>query len=62
MNETDKRILKFWGQGCSLDRIAKKIGRPSDISRVVQGLKRAGISESVIFREDEGDSELVKEG
>lgn len=42
-NPTDIRILKFWNQKCSIERIARKIGRPQDIERVKDTLRRAGL-------------------
>ena len=43
MNLKDARILKFWNDGCSVERIAKKLGTPQNIERVIQGLERCGI-------------------
>ena len=45
LNITDKRILKQWHKGKTLARIAKLIGRPDDIERIKEGLKRAEIPE-----------------
>jgi len=42
-NETDERIRKAWWAGCSIERIAKKIGRPGDVGRVREGLARMKI-------------------
>ena len=39
MNKTDMRIYKMWNIGITLSRIAKRIGRPNDIQRVLNGLK-----------------------
>lgn len=43
MNITDMRIYKMWTRGLTLSRIAKRIGRPNDIQRVLDGLQREGI-------------------
>ena len=43
MNKTDKRIAKWYHEGVSLEKIAKRIGRPNDIQRVKEGLIREGI-------------------
>ena len=43
INKTDKRIAKWYRMGITLDKIARKIGRPNDIQRVKEGLKREGI-------------------
>ena len=43
MNPTDARIIKLARQGMTLDRIAKRIGRPDDLQRVRDALERAGI-------------------
>lgn len=43
MNAKDARILKFFRAGCSVERIAKKLGMPDNIERVIQGLERCGI-------------------
>lgn len=41
INWTDKRIAKLWLSGNkSLASIARKIGRPGDLQRVQDGLKR----------------------
>lgn len=44
LNPTDIRIIKFFNQGCSIERIARKIGRPNDIERVQDALKRANLT------------------
>ena len=41
---TEERILKLARKGLSPAQIARKIGRPSDIPRVLEALKRAGIN------------------
>jgi len=43
LNKTDLRIVKWWRMGVTLEKIAKRIGRPGDIQRVKDGLKREGI-------------------
>jgi len=44
INKTDKRIAKMWLRGNkSLESIARKLGRPGDIERVKDGLKREGL-------------------
>ena len=43
-NPTDARIVKLAQQGASVERIAKRIGRPGDLERVRKALERAGIS------------------
>lgn len=43
LNKTDKRIAKWYRMGVTLEKIAKRIGRPNDIQRVKEGLKREGI-------------------
>lgn len=39
-SSTDERIRKFFYDGCSIEKIAKKIGRPNDVARVREGLIR----------------------
>ncbi len=46
LNKTNQRILKQWYQGKSLSRIARLIGRPKDIGRILNTLKRAEIPET----------------
>ena len=41
MNSTDKKILKWSSEGCSPERIAKKLGRPGDIERVQRAMEKA---------------------
>lgn len=43
MNHADARIVKMFNRGLPLETIARKLGRPGDIQRVEDGLKRAGI-------------------
>ena len=43
MNHADERIKKMFNQGLPLATIARKLGRPGDTQRVLDGLKRAGI-------------------
>jgi len=42
-NPTDARIVKLARQGATPERIAKRIGRPDELARVLEALKRAGI-------------------
>ena len=41
MNNTDKKILKWLAEGCSPERITKKLGRPGDIERVQRAMEKA---------------------
>jgi len=43
LNGTDKRIIAEFYKGKTLKRIARLIGRPGDIERVKEGLKRGEI-------------------
>jgi hypothetical protein len=45
-NHTDARIAKLFRKGLPLETIARKIGRPGDIHRVISGLKREGLRPS----------------
>ena len=45
LNGTDKKIIAEFNKGKTLDRIAKLIGRPGNIERVKEGLKRGEILE-----------------
>jgi len=57
INQTDKRIAKLWNQGNhSLESIAKKIGRPKDIKRVLRGLVREGLWK--VLEKEEGTNEV----
>lgn len=40
MNDTDRRILSLLDKGLSIDRVAKRIGRPGDRQRVIDAIKR----------------------
>lgn len=41
MNKTDKRVAKWWREGNKdLESLARKIGRPGDIGRVKEALRR----------------------
>lgn len=40
VSHTDKVIIKLHRQGLSIERIARRIGRPGDIERVKQALER----------------------
>ena len=44
-SHTDARIWKLWDKGLSVQVIARKIGRPADIERVVVGLERIGVTD-----------------
>ncbi len=41
VSHTDKLIIKLHRQGVSIERIARRIGRPGDHERVRQALERA---------------------
>lgn len=43
MNAKDERILKFFNQGCTIERIAAKLGDPNNLERVKEGLKRCNV-------------------
>lgn len=43
INKTDLRIIKLYSKGFTLERIAKRIGRPGDIKRIRDALIREGI-------------------
>ena len=45
LSGTDKKIIAEFNKGKTLERIAKLIGRPRDIERVKDGLRRGEISE-----------------
>ena len=40
MNKTDKRIISLWNKGLPIKRIAKRIGRPNNIKRIIDCLER----------------------
>lgn len=42
MSHTDARIEKLAGRGVAVPSIARKIGRPGDVERVLAALERAG--------------------
>jgi len=46
LNGTDKKIIAEFTKGKTLKRIAKLIGRPGDIERIKEGLKRGEIPET----------------
>ena len=52
MNKTDQRILKQFHQGKTLKRIAYLIGRPKDVDRVKETLKRAEIPEEQWYKNE----------
>lgn len=45
LNGIDKKIIAEFRKGKSLKRIARMIGRPGNIERVKEGLKRGEIPE-----------------
>jgi len=45
LNGTDKKIIAEFQKGKTLERIAKLMGRPGNIERVKEGLKRGDIPE-----------------
>lgn len=44
----DERIAKWFKEGCSIKRIAAKLGNPTNIIRVIEGLLR----EKLITKEE----------
>jgi len=42
-HHTDKRIAKLARRGLSVEQIARKIGRPKDLERVMGVLEREGL-------------------
>jgi len=48
LSKTDKKIIAEFNKGKTLERIARMIGRPGNIERVIEGLKRGEISEERI--------------
>lgn len=36
----DDRIVKWWNDGCTIGRIAAKLGNPGNLERVIEGLYR----------------------
>jgi len=52
MNHTDKKIIAEFKKGKTLERITRLIGRPGDIERVKEGLKRAGVLESIWLKNE----------
>jgi hypothetical protein len=46
MNDKDKRIEKLAVTGCSVERIAARVGNPQDLDRVIKGLMRSERAES----------------
>ena len=43
--KTDLRIISLYHKGLTLERIAKRIGRPGDVKRVKEALIRENIIE-----------------
>ena len=41
-NMMDRRIAYFFDEGIDMERIARRIGRPHDIERIKEALKRTG--------------------
>jgi len=41
---TDERIIKLHRRGLTAEQIARKIGRPDDVARVIAALARAGLA------------------
>ena len=48
-NIKDKRILKLWNRGLSIQQIARKIGCPENPERVIDGLKRCDVDAATIL-------------
>ena len=55
MNKTDRRIIVLWYKGLTMERIAKRIGRPNDIDRVIRGLE----SDNIKNYEDENGARML---
>jgi len=43
LNTKDERIAKLFNRGLSIAQIARKIGDPKNIQRVIEGLQRKGL-------------------
>ena len=52
LNGTDKKIIAEFCKGKTLERIARLIGRPGNIERVKEGLKRAEIQEERWYKNE----------
>lgn len=48
----NERIVKWFYEGVSVEKIARKLGTPNDFSRVVDALKKAGITLKMFVVED----------
>ncbi len=54
INKTDKKIAKMWLRGNKdISSLARKIGRPGDIRRIIDGLLREGFWE--VLKPKKGD-------
>jgi len=50
-NITDKRLAKLWNNGNkSINSLARKIGRPGDLIRVIEGLEREKLINGKVMR------------
>lgn len=47
MNTKDKRIAKLFRKGLSIEQIARKIGMPSNLERVREGLEREELCRNI---------------
>ena len=56
MNGTDKKIIAEFYKGKSLERIARMIGRPNDIPRVKDGLRRGEIPENRWYENEKNNT------
>jgi len=56
MNGTDKKIVAEFWKGKTLERISRMIGRPNDIQRVIEGLKRGEIPEERWYDNEKNDT------
>ncbi len=45
MNHKDERIFKLWSRGLTIAQIARKIGMPDNLQRVLDGLTRKGVTQ-----------------
>ena len=51
INKTDKKIAKMWLRGNkNINSLARKIGRPGDLIRVVEGLEREKLIDGKVVR------------
>lgn len=49
MSTKDERIIKWWNEGCTVERIAAKLGNPNDTIRVMEALAR-GFNDNLLKR------------